>query len=65
MNTAVILNVGTCRRKARGLSKGRSQVMSEIGSRVPNDRAPLNIERRPGRDFTVQVGAPTYEQMEG
>jgi hypothetical protein len=39
--------------------------MSEIGSRVPNDRAPLNIERRPGRDFTVQVGAPTYEQMEG
>ena len=39
--------------------------MSETDRRVLNDRAPLNIERRPGRDLSVQVGAPTDERTDG
>jgi hypothetical protein len=37
--------------------------MSETGHRASNVGAPLNIERRPGRDFMIQVGAPIYERM--
>ena len=39
--------------------------MSETGRRVLNDRAPLNIERRPDRAFSVQIGAPTDERTDG